>query len=135
MTHDDQPMAQGQGDPVSGPQVTISDEDYRRFVLSWTRHRGRRPGFPRKLKSRLVGLHYILQGFKQGTPYSEEEVNSVIQSRNPFAMDHVQIRRYMVDYGMLGRRDDGSQYRVSLTHLALARWDPAIPGASPFSTA
>lgn len=114
-------------EPAAGPLVAISAEDYRRFVRQWLdRPKGRVP-FPRRLKARLTALHYILRAFRSGDVYSEEEVNVAILERSPFALDHVQIRRYLVDYGMLGRKSDGSEYRVARTYLALARWDPDIP--------
>ena len=80
----------------------------------------------------MVALHYILGGFETGEEYSEADVNSIIQERNLFDIDHVQIRRYMVDYAMLDRTADGSRYRRTHGYLALANWDPAIPGARPF---
>ena len=111
-------------------QVYITFEDYNRFVQSWTRRTGRRIDFPRKLKPRLVALHYILMRFNRATTYAENEVNTIILKANPFKIDHVQVRRYLVDYGMLGRKGDGSQYRVARTYLALVHWDPLIPGTS-----
>ena len=66
--------------------------------------------------------------------YTEDEVNSTIQARNPFAIDHVQIRRYLVDFAMLDRKDDGGLYRVAPGYLTLARWDPAIPGIGASQT-
>lgn len=119
---------------IQGFQVYITYEDYHRFVQSWTRRTGRRIDFPRKLKPRLVALHYILTGFSKGTTYAEDEVNAIIQEANLFDIDHVQVRRYLVDYGMLGRKGDGSQYRVARTYLALVYWDPSIHGTSLFET-
>ncbi len=116
----------------SGSTVTIASEEYNRLVQSWTERGRRRPEFPRRLKARLSALHYILRGFKGGVDYTEEEVNATISERNPFRIDHVQLRRFLVDYGMLGRRDDGSQYRVIHTYLSLAKWDTDIPGAGVF---
>ena len=115
-------------------QVYITYEDYHRFVQQWMRRTGRRVDFPRKLKPRMVALHYILTGFNRGTTYTENEVNTIILKANLFKIDHVQIRRYLVDYGMLGRKGDGSQYRVARTYLALAHWDPSIAGTSLFAT-
>ena len=115
-------------------QVYITCENYHRFVKSWTRRKGRRINFPRKLKPRLIALHYILTGFSRGTTYAEDEVNAIIQNANLFDIDHVQVRRYLVDYGMLGRKGDGSQYRVIRTYLALVHWDPLITGTNLFET-
>ena len=78
----------------------------------------------------MIALLYILRGFKVRETYTEDEVNSAIDDRSLFAIDHVQVRRYLVDYGMLERMTDGSRYRVAHTWMSLARWDPAIAEAS-----
>ena len=118
----------------AGSQVTISSDAYERLIQAWTENGKRRPEFPRRLKPRLSALHYIMRGFQAGTIYTENEVNSKIAEHNPFRIDSVQIRRFLVDYGMLGRREDGSQYRVIHIYLALAKWDPKIPGAGLFQS-
>ncbi len=119
----------------AAPDITFAEYD--RLVASWQRRSKRRPTFPgrERLKSQLAALHYILQSFETGKDYSEAQVNATIQDRNPFDIDHVQLRRMMVDNAMLDRTADGSRYRRHQGYLAMFNWDPAIPGTRPFDPA
>lgn len=74
----------------------------------------------------MVALLHLLRAFKIRDTYTEGEVNSKILDRSPFAMDHVQLRRYLVDYGMLERKKDGTGYRVGHIWMALVRLDPQL---------
>ena len=127
--------ASAQGIDRAAPDITIAEYD--RLVASWQRRSKRCPTFPgrKRLKSQLAALHYVLQNFETGRDYNEAEVNAVILGRNPFDIDHVQIRRMMVDSAMLDRTADGSRYRRHHGYLALFNWDPAIPGTRPFDSA
>ncbi len=124
-----------QGLDRAAPDITFAEYD--RLVASWQRRSKRRPDFPgrKRLKARLAALHYILQDFETGRDYNEAQVNAVIQNRNPFDIDHVQLRRMMVDNAMLDRTVDGSRYHRHHGYLAVFNWDPAIPGTRPFDSA
>lgn len=63
--------------------------------------------FKLKEKQKYVVLREIAARFKPGVMYSENEINDMIGRDNP---DYVTIRRYLIEYGFLDRRDDGSQY-------------------------
>ena len=117
------------------PDITLAEYD--RLVASWQRPSKRRPDFPgrKRHRARLAALHHILQDFETGRDYNEAQVNAIIQSRNPFDIDHVRLRRMMVDSAMLDRTADGSRYRRHHGYLALFNWDPAIPGTRPFDSA
>jgi hypothetical protein len=52
---------------------------------------------------RLALLVHIAGGFAPDHPYSEDEVNRILQSVHA---DHATLRRYLVDAGLL-RRDRG----------------------------
>ena len=78
----------------------------------------------------MVALLYLLRGFRVRDTYTEDEVNSKIRDRSPFVTDHVQLRRYLVDYGMLDRMRDGSEYRVGHTWMELVRLDPQLSGTT-----
>ena len=121
-----------QGLDRAAPDITLAEYD--RLVASWQRRSKRRPDFPgrKRTKARLAALHYILQAFEAGRDYNEAQVNASIQDRNPFDIDHVQLRRMMVDNAMLDRTADGSRYRRHHGYLAAFNWDPAIPGTCPF---
>ena len=90
----------------------------------WARTSHRGPDLPRRHKARLIALHYFRLAFRSNQTYTEYQVDSAIKSGNLFDTDHVQIRRYLVDYGMMDRSQDGKIYVVSSAYLSLADWDP-----------
>jgi hypothetical protein len=116
----------GAGPKSSG--VWIDADEYRRLVKSWTARLPRRATFPRKRKARLAALHFVREGFEPGRAYSEHDANTTIRHFNVFEIDHVQIRRHLVDYGLLRRHSDGTAYESDRGYLDLASWDPDIPG-------
>ncbi|SFL71172.1 hypothetical protein SAMN04487943_103228 [Gracilibacillus orientalis] len=65
--------------------------------------------FPPKEKQRLVILREIAQQLNDNHKYSEKEVNQKLEH---YYKDYVLIRRYLIDYGLLDRKQDGSQYWV-----------------------
>ena len=109
-----------------GPPIDISAEEYDRLVHSWERPSKRRADFPRRRKACLIALVYLLRAFRIRETYTEDEVNSLILERSPFAMDHVHLRRYLVDYKMLDRRANGTGYRVGLRWMEAVRLDTQI---------
>ncbi|WP_312111304.1 DUF2087 domain-containing protein [Brevibacillus reuszeri] len=66
--------------------------------------------FPRKHKHRLFVLEQITQRFDPEHIYNEKEVNAVLEE---IYADHVTLRRYLIDYALLNRKPDGSQYWVN----------------------
>ncbi len=68
---------------------------------------GRLKTFTMKEKSRMIVLSHIASNFKPGVMYSEKEVNSVLQE---IFDDYVTLKRYLIDYGFMGRKNDGSLY-------------------------
>jgi hypothetical protein len=63
--------------------------------------------FPPKEKQRLVILREITKQLKPGHMYTEQELNQMLKA---IYEDHVMIRRYLIEYGFLDRKPDGSQY-------------------------
>lgn len=109
----------------------ISLADYVGLVKQWRRPTRGPRDLPRKLKQRLVALHYLLTYLEPDVAHSEEDINLLIRHRNPFGIDHVQLRRLLVDCSMLERTPDGGEYRASDGYLAEAEWDPQIVGPAP----
>ncbi|WP_366923644.1 DUF2087 domain-containing protein [Metallumcola ferriviriculae] len=68
---------------------------------------GRLEIFPAKEKHKLVLLGEIVKRFERGRSYDEKEVNRILKTAFD---DHVTLRRYLVEYGFLDRKPDGSQY-------------------------
>lgn len=67
--------------------------------------------FPKKQKRKAAILRHLIQRFETGRQYSEQEINAVLELAYP---DYVTLRRYLIDYGLLDREDDGSSYWVKL---------------------
>lgn len=63
--------------------------------------------FPSTEKQRLIVLREICARLKQDYMYSEQELNETLTEIYP---DYALIRRYLVDYGFIDRKQDGSQY-------------------------
>lgn len=63
--------------------------------------------FTLKEKHKLVVLREITKRFSRDKKYTEKEVNEVLL---PVFHDYVTLRRYLIEYGFLDRKPDGSQY-------------------------
>ena len=70
--------------------------------------RGRIVAIPRTPELRLSLLRHLAGRFERGRTYREPEVNAVLHEAHD---DHVALRRYLVDEGLLVRSDDGASYR------------------------
>jgi hypothetical protein len=63
--------------------------------------------FPQKEKQRLMILREISNHLKMDYHYDEKELNQILKG---YYEDYVLIRRYIVEYGFLDRKSDGSSY-------------------------
>lgn len=63
--------------------------------------------FPRKEKHRLVVLREISNHLKINYNYDEKELNQFLKE---IYEDYAILRRYLVDYGFINRKSDGSCY-------------------------
>jgi hypothetical protein len=63
--------------------------------------------FTLKEKHKLVVLREISKRFRSERMYTEKEVNEILLSAFD---DYVTLRRYLIEYGFLDRKPDGSQY-------------------------
>jgi hypothetical protein len=63
--------------------------------------------FPPKEKQRLVILMEIAKRFNSEKTYGEAEVNEILKA---IFHDYVKLRRYLIEYGFLDRKPDGSEY-------------------------
>jgi hypothetical protein len=69
---------------------------------------GRSNKFPSKEKQRLIVLREITKQFESDAIYTEKEINQLLSEI--YDDDYVTIRRYLIGYGFLDRKPDGSQY-------------------------
>ena len=63
--------------------------------------------FPPKEKQRLIILREIARHFEMNKIYTEKEINQILDNLYD---DYVLLRRYLIEYGFLERKSDGSQY-------------------------
>jgi hypothetical protein len=63
--------------------------------------------FSLKEKHKLVVLREVTKRFSSEQKYTEKEVNEILL---PVFHDYVTLRRYLIEYGFLDRKPDGSQY-------------------------
>jgi hypothetical protein len=63
--------------------------------------------FAIKEKHKLVVLREIAKRFRGEQVYTEKEVNQILLTAYD---DYVTLRRYLIEYGFLDRKPDGSQY-------------------------
>ena len=104
---------------------TVEDaEDLLRRIL----RSGRLQGFPTHPRRRDTVLAVAAGGLVRRRPYSEEEVNAVLidwLASVRTRIDHVTLRRRMVDCGFLKRTRDGSRYLLNYGRVAGVLGDPA----------
>lgn len=60
-------------------------------------------------KSRIVVLEQLASRFQKDKTYSEKEVNEILKKVSP---DYVTLRRYLIEYGFMERKKDGSEYWI-----------------------
>lgn len=72
-------------------------------------HDGKVKALPSKEKKKLVILQFVMEQFETGRVYTEREVNEVIKA---IIDDYVTVRRYLIEYGFMDRKRDGSEYWV-----------------------
>jgi hypothetical protein len=93
-------------------KITIAEFKKRLAALCLT---GR--GFPRKDRDQQILFRSVTMMLETGRDYTEQEVNEGLagwlsQMGHSVEIDHVTLRRYLVDAGYLVRDPVGSRYRV-----------------------
>jgi hypothetical protein len=88
------------------------------ILKKYGRH-GQLTHLPARHEARLEVLAWLAQRFEPGRSYREAEVNDVLRGEE---VDHVTLRRYLVDYRFLER--EGGVYTLATT----PPWPPPLPG-------
>ena len=93
--------------------------------------RGGPTGFPRKRRDRHILLKSVALTLDKRSEYTEPEVNTKLRLwlqdvGAPFHLDHVDLRRYLIDEEFLGRSRDGSRYWVAASSRHQLAFDPEI---------
>lgn len=63
--------------------------------------------FPKKQKQKYLCLLWIKTLFDKDKYYTEKEVNQILKNTH---QDYAMVRRYLVDFGLINRKQDGSKY-------------------------
>ncbi|THE12468.1 DUF2087 domain-containing protein [Bacillus timonensis] len=90
-------------------RYAVTDEEQKEIIKKFLTEgkNGRLKKFPPKEKQRLIILREISGRFEKDIIYTEKEINQILED---IYDDYVLIRRYLISYGFLGRKTDGSQY-------------------------
>ncbi|MCF7809759.1 DUF2087 domain-containing protein [bacterium] len=93
-------------------------------------------GLPRKEANKHILLKSISLTLEKDTDYSEGEFNEKLQIwlnlvGEKVDVDHVSLRRELVDARYIIRETDGSKYRLNLSGVPTGMFDPEIDGYDP----
>ncbi len=93
--------------------------------------RGGPTSFPRRRRNRHILLKSVALTLDKRAEYTEPEVNTKLRLwlqdvGAPFHLDHVDLRRYLIDEEFLGRSKDGSRYWVAAFSRHQMVFDPEI---------
>ena len=90
-------------------RYNITEEEQAEIVKKFfpSEMEGRLKKFPLREKQKLVVLREIVKQLESERTYDEKELNQMLQN---FYDDYALIRRYLIEYGFLDRKADGSQY-------------------------
>lgn len=92
--------------------------------------------YPAAVSDRLAVLRALAGRITPGQIYSEHEINLLIQRHvHPDAVDHVTLRRDLIDYQLIQRTDRGTRYwRITDSRGIPPRIDLAWPHTRPPET-
>jgi hypothetical protein len=71
---------------------------------------GKLSTFSMQEKHKVIVLREIVKHFESGLTYTEKELNEIL--KEIYEYDYVAIRRYLIEYGFMDRKDDCSLYWV-----------------------
>ena len=89
----------------------VSEDAYDRKILeNFLDKKGRLKSFPSQEKKLLAILRHVVKSFQPGVMYTEKQVNEILSVYNE---DTAQLRRSLIDAGMMERKSSGDQYWVA----------------------
>ncbi|WP_086821405.1 DUF2087 domain-containing protein [Allokutzneria sp. NRRL B-24872] len=105
-------LAKASAPTESGDDHGYGDSDPKTEALLRTFVKdGRLIGMPAQRGRRRVLLEHLVQSFEPGVRYPEKEVNVIVRAWcEGGAADHVSVRRYLIDEGLL-TRGEGQYWR------------------------
>ncbi|RDY27286.1 DUF2087 domain-containing protein [Romboutsia weinsteinii] len=99
------------------PGVTELDERYEitqdekeKVLKAYFTEEGKLTELPKKEKKKIIILQEVCKQFNSSQNYTEKSVNNIIQT---IFDDYVTVRRYLIEYNMMKRTEDGSIYWIN----------------------
>lgn len=98
---------------------SISSEEFNKRLVELCSRSGL-SGLPRRSRDRHILLKSVALTLDRTREYSEREINRELRSwltdvGKTLGLDHVELRRSLVDQEYLGRGKDGSRYWVAVS--------------------
>ncbi|MCH7565649.1 MAG: DUF2087 domain-containing protein [Gemmatimonadetes bacterium] len=92
---------------------------------------GRITGFPRRTRDLHILMKSVVLTFDAAAEYSEREVNEELRMWMAdicpsFEIDHVTLRRRLIDEGYVERERDGSKYWASVPPMESSLFEPDV---------
>jgi len=93
--------------------------------------------FPRRMRDRHILYRSIIQRLDLARKYPEGELNEALQQwlldiGTSLDIDHVTLRRYLIDERYLSRDANGNAYQVNPAGSNFVEFDPSIAAIDPF---
>jgi hypothetical protein len=109
---------------------TIDSSEFERRIAAFCLG-GVGPGLPRKQRDRHIFLKSVALHLGHGREYTESSINTALESwleavGEGVRIDHVSLRRYLVDEGYVVRDRAGSTYRVLPSSVWSDLFEPAV---------
>jgi hypothetical protein len=96
---------EGKRETYTPPQD--KQEDVRKVLKNFLNADGTLKQIPSSGNKLLIILGLIVDVFAFDTNYTEKEVNTILRR---FHTDTASLRRYLIDYGFMGRESNGTKY-------------------------
>jgi hypothetical protein len=95
-------------------------------------------GLPRKKRDRHIIFKSVTLTFDKTKEYTESSVNQMLQTwlsevGRSLDLDHVRLRRHLVDAEFLGRSKDGSRYWVAVFSRNQVPFDSEVESIDVYS--
>ncbi len=94
--------------------------------------------FPRRQRDRHILLKSVTLTLDRKREYAEPELNLELQLwlsqvGESFHLDHINLRRHLIDEEFLGRSKDGSRYWVAVSSRRQLQFDPSVESLDVYS--
>jgi hypothetical protein len=114
----------------------ITSDEFRKRILDLC-VRSNLEFFPRKKKDRHILLKSIVLTFDSDRKYTEKEINEKLKKwiekvNRCSRINHVVLRRALVDDGYLLRKADGSAYSLNISNEITDRFEPEVDKVDTF---